>query len=108
MAYIVPIVDHVLRGGSGKGIQAIIIYPMNALCNSQFGELEKFIKYGFPKGQEPVSFAKYTGQEGEEIRQEIIAKPPDILLTNYVMMELILTRPHEKNIVQGAQGLRFL
>jgi ATP-dependent helicase YprA (DUF1998 family) len=42
LAYIVPIVDHVLRRGPGKGIQAIVVYPMNALANSQQGELEKF------------------------------------------------------------------
>src|SRR5262245_16526183 len=34
LAYIVPIVDHVLRNGSGRGIQAIVVYPMNALANS--------------------------------------------------------------------------
>jgi hypothetical protein len=28
LTYIVPIVDHVLRNGSGKGIQAIVVYPM--------------------------------------------------------------------------------
>ena len=32
LAYIVPIVDYVLRHGSGKGIQAIVVYPMNARC----------------------------------------------------------------------------
>src|SRR5262249_27872480 len=37
LAYIVPIVNHVLRRGSGKGIQAIVVYPMNALANSQHG-----------------------------------------------------------------------
>ena len=35
MAYIVPIVDRVLREGSGKGVRAIVVYPMNALANSQ-------------------------------------------------------------------------
>jgi ATP-dependent helicase YprA (DUF1998 family) len=40
LAYIIPIVDYVLRHGSGRGIQAIIVYPMNALANSQEGELE--------------------------------------------------------------------
>ena len=35
LAYIIPAVDHVLRIGSGRGIQAIIVYPMNALANSQ-------------------------------------------------------------------------
>ncbi|MBW2072408.1 MAG: DEAD/DEAH box helicase [Deltaproteobacteria bacterium] len=108
LAYIVPIVDHVLRVGSGKGIRAIIVYPMNALCNSQVGELQKFLNYGYPKGGEPVRFARYTGQEGDEERQNIIANPPDIILTNYVMLELILTRPYERNLVEAAQGLRFL
>src|SRR5262249_30410467 len=42
LTYIVPIVDHVLRRGSGKGIQAIVVYPMNALANSQHEELSKF------------------------------------------------------------------
>ena len=97
LSYIVPIVDHVLRGGSGRGIQAIIIYPMNALANSQFGELEKFLKLGFADGDGPVTFERYTGQEDEETRTRIIAKPPDILLTNYVMLELILTRPASKS-----------
>jgi ATP-dependent helicase YprA (DUF1998 family) len=48
LAYIVPIVDHVLRHGSGRGIQAIVVYPMNALANSQFGELQKFLQHGYP------------------------------------------------------------
>lgn len=49
LAYIIPIVDHVLRKGSGGGVSAIVVYPMNALANSQYGELEKFIRRGFPK-----------------------------------------------------------
>lgn len=108
LAYIIPIVDHVLRRGSGKGIQAVVVYPMNALANSQFGELEKFLCRGFPEGRPPVTFRRYTGQESDEERQAIIAAPPDILLTNYVMLELLLTRPHEKRIVQAMRGLRFL
>jgi len=39
LTYIIPIVDHVLRHGTGRGIQAIVVYPMNALANSQHGEL---------------------------------------------------------------------
>jgi hypothetical protein len=46
LAYIVPIIDHVLRNGSGRGIQALVVYPMNALANSQLGELEKFLSIG--------------------------------------------------------------
>ena len=108
LTYIVPIVDRVLREGPGKGIRAIVIYPMNALANSQAGELEKFLKFGFPNNAGPVTFRRYTGQEKEPERAEIIANPPDILLTNYVMLELLLTRPHEKGLIEAANDLRFL
>jgi len=108
LSYIVPIVDHVLQNGSGRGIQAIVVYPMNALANSQFGELEKFLCHGYSDGKGPVTFKRYTGQESDEEKREIAASPPDILLTNYVMLELILTRPQEKNLIDAAQGLRFL
>ncbi len=103
LAYIVPIVDAVLREGPGKGIKAIIVYPMNALANSQFGELQKFLGSGGP-----VTFARYTGQESEDEKHAIVQQPPDILLTNYVMLELILTRVREQPMVKAAQGLRFL
>jgi len=108
LAYIIPIVDYILRNESGKGIKAIIVYPMNALANSQLGELEKYLFYGYPKGQNPVTFQRYTGQEDDKTKQEIVANPPDILLTNYVMLELILTRPSELNLIKAAQNLQFL
>lgn len=108
LAYIIPIVDHVLRNGSGKGVQAIIVYPMNALANSQREELEKFLLYGFD-GKPPVTFQRYTGQEDQETRQEILKNPPDIILTNYVMLEYVLTRPDERrSLISAADGLRFL
>jgi hypothetical protein len=108
LAYIVPIVDRVLRDGPGKGIRAMVVYPMNALANSQLGELEKFLSFGFPDNKGPLTYARYTGQEDDEARQAIIAKPPDVLLTNYVMLELLLTRPFEKGLIAAAQDLRFL
>jgi ATP-dependent helicase YprA (DUF1998 family)/very-short-patch-repair endonuclease len=108
LAYIIPIVDYVLQH-PGKGIKAIIVYPMNALANSQMGELGKFLKLGFPDQKPLVTFERYTGQEKDEEKNRIMASPPDILLTNYVMLELILTRPKELNsLVTHAQGLRFL
>ncbi|OGO32969.1 MAG: hypothetical protein A2Z16_04630, partial [Chloroflexi bacterium RBG_16_54_18] len=108
LAYIIPIVDEVLRH-PGRGIKAIIVYPMNALANSQMGELGKFLKLGFPDNKPLVTFERYTGQENDEEKNRIMANPPDILLTNYVMLELILTRPKEqKSLVTHAQGLRFL
>lgn len=108
LTYIVPIVDHILRNGSGRGIQAIVVYPMNALANSQDEELGKFLKRGYPEGKSPVRFARYTGQEKGAEREAIRSNPPDILLTNYMMLELLLTRREDRELVRAAQGLRFL
>lgn len=114
LGYFIPIVDDVLRrkkaGDPCKGITAIVVYPMNALCNSQFEELEKFLRRGYGEGGEPVTFARYTGQETIEDRDLIAQNPPDILLTNYVMLELIMTRFHENDraVRAHADGLRFL
>ena len=104
LTYIVPIVDHVLRSGSGRGIQAIVVYPMNALANSQDEELRKFLEMGYPEGQSPVRFARYTGQEKGDEREAIRSNPPDILLTNYMMLELLLTRSEDRELVRAAQG----
>jgi hypothetical protein len=113
LAYIVPIVDRIVRqhlaGTYSPGVKAIIVYPMNALANSQFLELEKFLKRGYPAGGEPVTFRRYTGQDSDADRKDILANPPDILLTNYVMLELLLTRPDErKRLITAATGLQFL
>lgn len=108
LAYIVPIVDRVLREGTGKGTKAIIVYPMNALANSQLEELKKFLHFGFD-GKPPVTFRRYTGQESHDERQEILSSPPDILLTNYVMLDLVMTRPDERlSLIKAAKGLEFL
>ncbi|WP_262402421.1 DEAD/DEAH box helicase [Actinomadura sp. CNU-125] len=112
LAYIIPIVDRVLRlreQGAPAGVKAIIVYPMNALANSQLEELGKFLRNGYGEGSEPVTFARYTGQEDETRRRAILDDPPDILLTNYVMLELMLTRPRERqHLISAARGLRFL
>ncbi|MCS6803438.1 MAG: DEAD/DEAH box helicase, partial [Dehalococcoidia bacterium] len=108
LAYFIPIVDAILKAGPGAGIKAIVVYPMNALANSQLEELRKFLEAGYPQGCGRVRFARYTGQENSEEREHILAQPPDILLTNFVMLELLLTRPAERRLVEAAQGLEFL
>ncbi|MDN5748756.1 MAG: protein kinase, partial [Pseudonocardia sp.] len=115
LAYIVPIVDAVLRERATEGpaapkrVRAIIVYPMNALANSQLGELDKYLRHGYGAGHEPVTYARYTGQESADRRAEIRSNPPDILLTNYVMLELMLTRPDDRrSLVKMATGLEFL
>lgn len=115
LSYIVPIVDRVLRERAAEGpqakkrVRAIIVYPMNALANSQLHELDKYLRHGYGAGREPVTYARYTGQESDERRTEIRKNPPDILLTNYVMLELMLTRPDDRrSLVRMAGGLEFL
>ncbi|MEU7628630.1 protein kinase [Nocardia sp. NPDC049220] len=114
LTYIVPIVDKVLRerkeaGGTAARVRAIIVYPMNALVNSQDDELKKYLTNGYGAGKEPVTYARYTGQESDERRREIRDNPPDILLTNYVMLELMLTRPGDRDsLIRMATGLEFL
>ncbi|SDD51331.1 protein kinase domain-containing protein [Actinokineospora iranica] len=114
LSYIVPIVDRVLRARENEGptdarVRAIIVYPMNALANSQLKELDKYLLDGYGKGREPVTYARYTGQESDERRKDIRNNPPDILLTNYVMLELMLTRPEERrSLINMAKGLEFL
>lgn len=114
LSYFIPIVNDVLKrkqsGDPRNGITAIVVYPMNALCNSQMEELERFLKLGFGNGKELVTFARYTGQESTEEREAIAATPPDILLTNYVMLELIMTRflTQDTAVRNHSMGLRFL
>ncbi|MEU7044710.1 protein kinase [Streptomyces varsoviensis] len=115
LAYMIPIVDRVLKERQQEGpdaakrVRAIIVYPMNALANSQLKELEKYLRHGYGPGNEPVTFARYTGQEDDETRRHLRKNPPDILLTNYVMLELMLTRPDDRDsLVAMAEGLRFL
>ncbi|MEW8544070.1 MAG: DEAD/DEAH box helicase [Candidatus Thiodiazotropha endolucinida] len=110
LSYILPIVDHIMKSREAplSPIKAIIIYPMNALVNSQLEELDKFLgHYGNGK---PVTYARYTGQESQEERQIMAAMPPDIILTNYMMLELLMTRQDDldRTVMQAAKGLKYL
>ena len=83
LAYLIPIVDHVLRHApEAGGVRAIIVYPMNALINSQEQALTRFAdNLGGPDAC-PVRFARYTGQETEAEKRDLREQPPHILLTN--------------------------
>lgn len=96
LTYIATIFNHVINQGdlAMNKIQAIVVYPMNALINSQFKEFEKFkISYEEKFNKPfPVTFNQYTGQESDQQKEELRTNPPHILLTNYVMLELAMTR----------------
>lgn len=110
LCFFIPIVSHVLnarRSSSEPRTHAIIVYPMNALANSQMEELGKFL--GQVHGQPPVTFERYTGQESQDERERIAQNPPDILLTNFMMLELLMTRQdeNERRVIGNCAGLRF-
>jgi len=109
LSFFIPIVDAILRAketSTSPRTRAVIIYPMNALANSQMEEINKFLNGC--KGAFTV--ARYTGQEDDDERKRIANNPPDILLTNYMMMELILTRGTDvdKQVMEHCEGLQFL
>ncbi len=112
LAFFIPVIDRVLKAREAdatKRTRAIVIYPMNALANSQLEELDKFL-HGYPKDQQPFTVARYTGQESGAEREVIANNPPDILLTNFMMLELILTRYEDvdRRVVEHCNGLEFL
>lgn len=111
LCFFIPIVNTILeekRDGGKNRTRAIIIYPMNALANSQMEEIQKYLAN--VQGKRPISVARYTGQEDQEERLRIARHPPDILLTNFMMLELLMTRQEEtdQQVIENCKGLRFL
>ena len=111
LCFFIPIVNHVLRArrtSAERRTSAIVVYPMNALANSQMEELGKFIDQ--VPGDRPITFDRYTGQEDGGERRRVADEPPDILLTNFMMLELLMTRQEEidRRVIGNCAGLRFL
>ncbi|MEI6387770.1 MAG: DEAD/DEAH box helicase [Spirochaetota bacterium] len=96
---------------SGPGVVGLVVYPMNALINSQSGEIKKHAdRYKAMTGADfPATYGQFTGQEPENVRDEMRRNPPHILLTNYMMLELMLTRSRDSSI-RGAifKNLKYL
>ncbi|GAB3606748.1 DEAD/DEAH box helicase [Conyzicola nivalis] len=104
-AFLVPIIDHVLRARRENitGVKALILYPMNALANDQAKRLTELLTSD-PR-LSGVTAALYTGEQSEKRtrvsekglitdRTVIRQSAPDILLTNYKMLDQLLLR-HE-------------
>jgi hypothetical protein len=112
LCYFLPIVDSLVRQpNTGDRVAALVVCPMNALVNSQYQALlslkeqyERRIGKPFP-----ATFAKYTGETRDAQREQMRLNPPQILLTNYVMAELLLVRPEDQRFLDRVGGgLRFL
>lgn len=131
-AFLLPILNHLCRenaaGTLGPGVRALLLYPMNALANDQMKRLRQLLAV-YPA----ITFGRYTGDTendegkarerfsalnpGEPMlsnelmsRDEMRAKPPHLLLTNYAMLEYLLLRPLDIELFAsgGDSTWRFL
>lgn len=100
LTYLGTVFNYLLKNNLPTGVKAIIVYPMNALINSQTDEINRY-KENYEKvtGKTfPITYGQYTGQEDEATREDMRNNLPDIILTNYMMLELIMTRVQEEDL----------
>ena len=108
--FLYPILEHCWRHKGERGVKALIIYPMNALATDQSGRIAKLI-WNNPKLRGNVTVGLYVGglkpgegsccmtEEGVITDRETMrSNPPDILLTNYKMLDYLLVRPADAEI----------
>ncbi|MGU3292509.1 DEAD/DEAH box helicase [Williamsia sp. M5A3_1d] len=118
-SFLLPILDHARRAAARgeTGIKAIILYPMNALVTDQARRLAEYI-YDDPRLAD-VTAGVYIGGNGKrrrptqhaliDHRDTLRQNPPDILLTNYRMLDLLLLRAADTGLwSDAATSLQYL
>ena len=111
-AFLLPLLDTLYsrpRTGPADGVRALVLYPMNALVNDQVERLHGWMKdqdacrlFHFtsetPEDKRAADKADYpTFDDGSRLRTRREARdtPPDVLVTNYSMLEYMLIRPQD-------------
>ena len=119
--FLYPVLDYCHRHRGEPGIKAIIIYPMNALATDQAKRLAKTI-HGNLKLRDRIRAGLFIGQREEHAtmamaqdrvitdKDTLRNNPPDILLTNYKMLDYLLIRPKDFSLWQanGPETLKYL
>lgn len=104
-SFLYPLLDYCHQQEERPGIKCIILYPMNALATDQAARLAKAI-HGDARlkghitaglfiglGRDGKRFPKDMGADHIiENRDSILDAPPDILLTNFKMLDYALMR----------------
>ncbi|MCB9792501.1 MAG: DEAD/DEAH box helicase [Alphaproteobacteria bacterium] len=107
------------RRATLEGVQALFLYPLNALINSQRERLsawtrpfEGAVRYCLYNGETPeTAKADKQRMEPERVlsRRALRASPPPLLITNATMLEYMLVRPKDAEILERSQGtLRYI
>lgn len=110
--FLLPILEHCLAVRQDpaqvekRGIKALLIYPMNALATDQarrfakeVHKLDTRLTVGLFTGEQPSAPAKVMGPESViTCKDTLRASPPDILLTNYKMLDFLLLRPRDQEL----------
>lgn len=117
-SFLVPLLDHCRRHSHTRGIKALVLYPMNALANDQARRIAAMV-HAHPDELGGMRVGLYTGDSPDTSamaedgvignRHELRKNPPDILLTNYKMLDMLLLRSEDSALFEGAgQALRYL
>ena len=119
-SFLYPVLDHAARARAEgqRGTKALLLYPMNALANDQADRLAKLIASesalagvtaGIYTGEATGSVKKVTKESLINDRDQIRQDPPDILLTNYKMLDQLLLREADREIwKRSATSLQYL
>jgi hypothetical protein len=119
-AFLYPVLDHCARARAlgQRGVKALLLYPMNALVTDQARRLARLL--ATDPGLAGVTAGVYIGGRGRhptpsaehlvDDRATLRSAPPDILLTNYKMLDLLLLRPddHDLWVTSPPGGLRYV
>lgn len=120
--FLYPILDYCYHHRGEPGIKAVVIYPMNALANDQASRFAETI-YNNQNLKGNVSVGLYIGGTSSNTvstlmtRDQVITDkallrevPPDILLTNYKMLDLLMIREQDSSIwnTNATETLKYL
>lgn len=87
-------------------MKAVLLYPMNALATDQAGRIGEYLAQpelaqvtaGLYIGDRPDTDFRRVMTRREEMRRT----PPDVLVTNYKMLDLLLQRAEDRALWEGA------
>ena len=108
--FLYPILDYCYRHRGESGIKALIIYPMNALASDQAKRIAELVDGSPELNSAGIRVGMYVGgQEKSSTKmmmpdrvitdhETLLAAPPDILMTNYKMLDYLLVRPKDAEL----------